>query len=105
MWMVTRIGMRKPDRLYLAEWREAKGSLTQQQLADRIGTTKGTISRWENGERDPPLSALYALAEALGIDAGDLFYDPARPTPDALLRSATSEKLKQALTVVRALRA
>lgn len=104
MGMVTRIGPKAPSKLYLAEWREAKGSLTQQQLADRIGTTKGTISRWENGERDPPLSALYALAEALSIHTGDLFHHPDRPTADELLRNASPDELRQALTVVRALK-
>lgn len=102
--MVTRIGSKKPGRLYIAEWREAKGGLTQQALADRVGTTKGTISRWESGERDPPLSALYALGDALGVDPGDLFHDPRRPSQAELLKQASPEEWQQALTVVRALR-
>jgi transcriptional regulator with XRE-family HTH domain len=102
--MVTRIRSSKPHRLFIAEWRKKQGDLTQQTLADRIGTTKGTISRWENGERDPPVAAVYAIAEALGIAAGDLFNDPARPSPADLFKGVSAEELSQALRVVEALR-
>lgn len=36
--------------------------LSQQQVAEALGTTKQTISRWESGEREPNLASLYALA-------------------------------------------
>jgi transcriptional regulator with XRE-family HTH domain len=88
--MITRIGAKSPIRLFIEAWR-VKRALTQQQLADRVGTTKGTISRWETEVRDPPLAALAALADALGIEPKELFSPPDAPTADDLLRSL-SEK-------------
>lgn len=98
--MVTRIGPRKPPRIFLAEWRESVG-LTQEQLANRLETTKATISRWENRERDPPLQALGALAEGIGCAVEDLFHDPGRPSADALLRSASPKTLRLAIKMVQ----
>lgn len=82
--MVTRIGPKKPFRLYIAEYRELAG-LTQPQLAARVGTTKTSISRWENGERDPTTKVLAALAYALNKEVADLFRDPRRPSAAELL--------------------
>ena len=38
--------------------------LTQQQLAEKIGTTPQMISAWENGARNPKRSTLLKIAEA-----------------------------------------
>ena len=43
-----------------------KAGLTQQQLAERIGTKKTYISRLENGKTDIQLSTLYRIFEGLG---------------------------------------
>ncbi len=52
--------------LMLQELRKGKG-LTQQQLADRCGTTKNYISRIENDASDIRLSTLMRIvAEGLG---------------------------------------
>lgn len=40
--------------------------MTQQQLADKIGTDKGYISRIENGKTDVQLSTLFKLFQGLG---------------------------------------
>ena len=40
--------------------------LTQQQLAERIGTKKTYISRLENGKADVQLSTLFRIFEGLG---------------------------------------
>lgn len=75
--MVKRVtpGEASKSRFFLAEWREAKG-VTQEQLAERAGTTKATVSRWENSERDPPFNALASIADALGIPLANLFHHP-----------------------------
>ena len=101
--MVTRIGPKKPVRLYLAEWRDLRG-LSQEQLANRIGSTKSSISRWETGERDITLGALSAIAEALDCDALDLYRDPARPSADALLQHMDDRMRRQAFRLIEALR-
>lgn len=41
--------------------------LTQQELAERIGTNKSYISRMEHGLIDPKVSTLYRIASALGM--------------------------------------
>lgn len=91
--MVTRIGLRKPPKLYLAEWREIDG-ITQERLALRVGTTKASISRWETGERDPTTKVLAALAYALKREIGDLFVDPARPRPSDILKNQVREAVR-----------
>ena len=48
-------------------------SLTQQQLADAAGVTKGYISRIENSASAPPVGTLIALAQALGVDFNAFF--------------------------------
>ena len=45
--------------------RRAAG-ITQQQLAERLGTTQSVISRWERGHDEPRLSTLAAIARATG---------------------------------------
>jgi transcriptional regulator with XRE-family HTH domain len=98
--MVTRINpKRSSDRHYIAEWRMKRG-LSQEALADRIGTTKATISRWENNERDITFMALVAVAEALDLRVIDLLRDPGEPSADALLRQ-NPEKRQGAVEMVK----
>jgi transcriptional regulator with XRE-family HTH domain len=107
--MVTRIGPSRPIRHFLVEWRKARG-LTQQQLADRLPsgdddkqTGKDQVSRWERSQRGMTMEVQAALAEALDINPGDLFRDPATPSADELLRNATPEVRRQAFMVIEAL--
>lgn len=51
----------------LKRHRKERG-ITQTELAEKIGVTKGCISNWERGYRDPGVSEIYAASEALGID-------------------------------------
>lgn len=43
-----------------------KAGLTQEQLAEKIGTKKSYISRIENGKADVQLSTLYKIFRGLG---------------------------------------
>lgn len=101
--MPPRIGPKKPFRLFLAEWRKSKG-LTQEQVAQRLGASQITVSRWETGERRPDLNAQAALAEALGVDFADLRRHPDTPSADALLRDQPPEVVDQAIRIIKALR-
>ncbi len=47
--------------------RKEKG-LTQQELADRLGTTKSTISMYERGERRPNFEIAEAITDFFGVD-------------------------------------
>jgi transcriptional regulator with XRE-family HTH domain len=99
--MIARIGPKQPLRHYLREWRELRG-LTQPQLAERLDTSKDQISRWESNKRGMTAAVMQALAEALQIEPGDLFRDPAQPSADELLREATPEQRRLAFELVEA---
>lgn len=45
--------------------------LTQKQLAEKVGLTDVTISRYENGEREPKWSDFLAICEVLEINPND----------------------------------
>ena len=100
--MPPRIGPKRPLRLYLAQWRTQRG-LTQQQLANRLGTTDVTVSRWETGARKPDLDAQAAIAEALDIHPIDLCRHPDQPSADALLRDQSQEVRDQAIRLIQAI--
>lgn len=55
----------------IAQRRIAAG-LTQAQLAQKLGVTWLTISRWEHEVRNPRRPMLRKLAEALGCEPRDL---------------------------------
>ena len=47
---------------YLAMLRKIKG-MTQQEVADRLGVSNKTVSKWESGGGFPDITVLPALAE------------------------------------------
>ena len=101
--MPARIIPKRVVRLYIAEWREHHG-LKQQQLAEHLGLTKGTISRWEARLGQPNLATQEAIAEALDVDAMDLRRHPDRPSADALLWDQPQEIIDLALKYIVAIR-
>lgn len=46
--------------------------LTQEQLAEQLGTSKVSVSRWETGERKPEPDLLPGISAKTGIPAADL---------------------------------
>lgn len=56
---------------FIALNRKNKG-LTQEQLAEKLGVTNKTISRWETGKYMPDLSLLKPLGKELGITLNEL---------------------------------
>jgi transcriptional regulator with XRE-family HTH domain len=50
----------------LKRLRERKG-LTQEELAEKAGLSRGYVSRLEIGRHDPPLSLVRKLAKALRV--------------------------------------
>lgn len=72
----------KPQgRVYIAEWREFR-RLSQEKLAELIGTTKGTISKKENEPEKVDVAWLSRIAGGLNITATDLFFRPAPSEAD-----------------------
>ncbi len=53
------------------EYRIEKG-VSQMDLASSIGVSKGIISLWENGLREPTLSNLIALADYFDLSLDEL---------------------------------
>lgn len=112
---VPRIGPKRlRRRLFLAEWREAKG-LTQKQLGARLGdngVADVTVSRWERSTSSaqtrsaalPNTNVLDAIAEALGIEPDDLWHHPAERRADHLVRGLPPEAQKEALRYIEYLR-
>ena len=49
-----------------------KQNLTQRDLADRIGVSDKTISKWETGKGLPDITLLEPLARALGVSVTEL---------------------------------
>ena len=50
--------------------------MTQMELARALGyKNQASIARIENGERDVPLSTVKQMAEILGVNIADLFYN------------------------------
>lgn len=57
---------------FIAENRKAK-KLTQEELAEKLGITNKSISKWENGNCLPDSSLFKPLCKILGISINELF--------------------------------
>ena len=53
-----------------------KNDLTQETLADRLGVTYQSVSRWENGTTYPDLELIPAIAEVLAVTVDELLGMP-----------------------------
>ena len=56
---------------FLKELRREKG-VTQEQLAERLGVSSRTVSRWETGSNLPDLDLLMVLADYHGVELREL---------------------------------
>ncbi len=93
---MTQTDMREYVAGRIRELRQAYGKkgLSQEQLAQLVGVSTNTISRWETGTYEPTLNDLELLARKLGVRILDFFPKSERETPrdqtvDALLRAAS----------------
>lgn len=83
----------------LREIRKNRG-LTTVELASKMGTTRGTITRWETGQRSPDVEALRSLANVLDCTIDELVapMDPTLPResrPGDRKRKAGAEPVKR----------
>lgn len=78
--------------------REAKG-WSQAKLAGDTGMGVSGISQIETGARNPSAVTLSKIAEALGVEVGDLFPKAQTPQPSPE-DAAHSEEVQEALTVL-----
>ena len=89
-------------RHYLREWRIKRG-LTQADLAERLGTDKSMISRYEGAQRNLLLDVQFRLMEALDITPKQFFSHPDEVSIDAMLTGTTREDKERVIAVAKAL--
>lgn len=56
---------------FISDFRKQK-NLTQEQLAEKLGVTNRSISRWETGKTMSDLSLLKPLSKLLGVTINEL---------------------------------
>ncbi len=84
----------------LARIRRDRG-LSQQKLADMAGVHQATISKLENGNLNPTLENIVAIADALKVEAHQLFDLPElKARVLAAIDRIPAEKLEAALVVL-----
>lgn len=80
-------------------------NLTQKELADKLHITPAGIVQWENGIRNPKVSTLLRIADALDIDYRDLLDDRdsekrASLRPMALVKVSDIDNILKDLTIL-----
>lgn len=59
-------------------------SITQAQLAEKLGVSQSTVASWENGTRRPDLDMIPTLASIFGVSVNDLYgYEPQTSNEDS----------------------
>lgn len=58
--------------------------MTQEFVAETLGVSRQSVSKWENGTSDPNTSNLLALAKLYGISAENLLKCVETPSPDEI---------------------
>lgn len=81
---------------FISELRRERG-LTQEQLAEKLGTSNKTISRWENGNYMPPVEMLMELSKFFEVSINELLSGKRLEREEEL--SAAEENLKEVLSV------
>lgn len=80
---------------FLAELRHGE-HMTQEALAERIGVTNKTISRWERGNYMPDIEMLQALSQIYGVSVDELLAGE-RGSDDQAVRARTEESVAVAI--------
>lgn len=57
---------------HIRKFRE-KSNMTQQELAERLGTTVRSVRRWENGEIIPDVLTGVKISKILGVKFSEIF--------------------------------
>jgi transcriptional regulator with XRE-family HTH domain len=87
-------------RHYLREWRQKRG-LTQEQVAEAMGTHRGMISRYESSQRGLTLEVQFRLMEVLDIMPAQFFSPPDEPSLDTMLRDASPDDRQLAHDIIQ----
>ena len=90
--MTARVGRRRQTIFVGHKIRKMRKerSLTQSNLAQRIGVQQSDLCRMENGEYKVSLDTLFKILGVFGMDIGEFFRDEVpRPTADDRVREIT----------------
>lgn len=66
--------------------------LTQEQIADRLGVSKSTVSMYENGGRVPPYEMMERISRLFDVDMNRLFGQPSLGTLPPNLRPVQTRR-------------
>jgi transcriptional regulator with XRE-family HTH domain len=99
--MVERIGQKSARlrKTYFREWREFRG-LTQEQLAELLGTGKSAVSKMERGENKYNQYSLEAWADALNCEPSDLISRPPSQTDIRQLFESAPSGIKKIVEAI-----
>jgi len=75
-----------------------RGTMTQKEVGEKAGVTRGTINAIENGQ-GCTLATLIQIADGLGISPANLFITDEQRKEVSYLHILLMEKLKESLTV------
>lgn len=82
--MTTELGRQWGERiksLRIGSGTPSHPNMTQQQLADAVGVTNVTVSRWETGQTLPRPRHQIAVGRALGVPPSSIFVLPNGTVP------------------------
>jgi len=72
------------------ELRKSRG-WSQEELAERLGVTRQSVSKWEGGDSVPDVDKIVDLSELFGVSTDYLLKDRAgSPTEEPVVRAAAS---------------
>lgn len=70
--------------------------MTIEQLAKKMGVSKGTISKWENGYiKNMGIDKVLKLSRILGIDPYDIFMSPIYEKESKVYKISAEEAMKE----------
>lgn len=78
----------------LIELRKSK-NMTQSELGEKLNYSDKTISKWENGDSSPDLSALCKIAKVYGITLDDLTQENASKKIDEKVEEKENQQLQR----------
>lgn len=86
-------------------------NMNQQELAERLGTTKQTVSRYENGQRKANQDVLFELSRIFDCSINDFF--PENETNNKQIETLaahidgdmTDEEMKEILAFIKGIKA
>ena len=83
----------------IRKYRKAN-NLSQDELAEKLNVTRQSISLWENGQTQPSLEYIVALAKMFGVSTDDLLADSTDPKPENNQTPTGSAKPKKKKTAL-----